>query len=388
MEIEALKSFIADQERDMFAFLEELVNTESGIDQVNGVNQVATIIREWCEQIGMTTRTIPHEQAADLLIAEYKTTTHQDKSPIVLSGHMDTVFNAGVTKVHYFRLLADKPGFAKGAGLMDMKGGLVIAMFVVKNLIEMGYEKHPLTLIFIPDEETLHRYSDTRQEMMTELQDAALMLNFEPSSPFNEVVVGRQGGMMMHLTVEGIQGHSGMEVESGRSAVVELAQKVVELEGLTDISRKKLINCGIINGGVSANTIPGAAKGNFSLRFPNQTIRDEIIADIERVIATSYIADTTIHYEIESDVDAMVYTDEVDKLADHYSQTAEKMGYGSLAKVESQGASDASLATLVDIPVIDGLGIVGIGAHTLEEEADLTSLVPKVVLSIQAILDL
>lgn len=388
MEIEALKDLIAGQESDMFAFLEELVNTESGIDQITGVNQVGAIISQWCENIGMTTRTIPHDQAGDLLIAEYKTAENKHQKPIVLSGHMDTVFNAGVTKDHHFRILSDKPGFAKGAGLMDMKGGIVIAMYVVKNLIEMGYQKHPLSLILIPDEETLHRYSDTRQEMIGELQDAALMLNFEPTPTFDEIVVGRQGGMMMNVTVEGVQGHSGMEVGIGRSAVVELAQKVVALEALTDIPRKKLINCGIINGGVSANTIPGTAKGNFSLRFPNQTIKEEIIADIKRVIAEPYIADTMTKFEIESGVDAMVYTDKVDQLADHYLATADKMGYGPLAKVESQGASDASLASLVDIPVIDGLGIVGTGAHTLEEEADLTSLVPRVALSIQAILDL
>src|SRR5699024_10075703 len=186
------------------------------------------------------------------LIAEYKTAENKHQKPIVLSGHMDTVFNADVTKNHHFRLLADKPGFAKGAGLMDMKGGLVIAMYVVKNLIEMGYQKYPLSLILILHEETLHRYPDTRKEMICELQDAALMLNFEPTPNFDQIVIGRQGGMMLNVTVEGIQGHSGMEVGIGRSAVVELAQKVVALESLTDISRKKLINCGIINGGVSA----------------------------------------------------------------------------------------------------------------------------------------
>ena len=93
--------------------------------------------------------------------------------------------------------------------------------------------------------------------------------------------------------------------------------------------------------------------------IPNQTIKEEIIADIKRVIAEPYIADTMTKFEIESGVDAMVYTDKVDQLADHYLATADKMGYGPLAKVESQGASDASLASLVDIPVIDGLGIVG-----------------------------
>ncbi|MGY0835911.1 peptidase dimerization domain-containing protein, partial [Aerococcus urinaeequi] len=83
--------------------------------------------------------------------------------------------------------------------------------------------------------ETLHRYSDTRQEMIGELQDAALMMNFEPTPTFDKIVFGRQGGMMLNVTVEGVQGHSGMDVEIGRSAVVELAQKVIALESLTDI---------------------------------------------------------------------------------------------------------------------------------------------------------
>jgi glutamate carboxypeptidase len=91
---------------------------------------------------------------------------------------------------------------------------------------------------------------------------------------------------------------------------------------------------------------------------------------------------------IESGVDAMERTDKVDWLANHYRTVATNSGFGPITLVESQGASDASLGTQANIPVLDGLGVVGSGAHTLTETADLTTLVPKVCLSINAILQL
>lgn len=374
------------QKEEIIAFLEKLVNTESGIEQIQGVNQVGAIFKEACEALGMVTRTVAHEKAGDTLIAEYFPENAKNQAPIVFSGHMDTVFNPGVTEQHHFRLVEDKPGYARGAGLSDMKGGLVIAYYVVKNLIELGYDNHPLKMIFVPDEETLHRYSDTRNEMVAELSDAKMLLNFEPSDSPNSLVVGRQGGMMLSMTVEGIQGHSGMEAATGRSAIVELANKVVAAEALTDLDRNKLINCGLFNGGVSANTIPGHAKANFAVRFPNEAIKNEAVGEIEKIAEKTYIEDTKTTIEVESWVDAMEYTEEVDQLADHFIRVAAEAGLGEFNKEESQGASDASLGTLAGIPALDGLGIVGTGNHTLEEEADLNSIVPKICLSLNAVL--
>ncbi|RPA59133.1 M20 family peptidase [Aerococcus agrisoli] len=388
MDSKALNERIKAQEADMIDFLKQLVNTESGIEQIDGVNKIGRILADACQSIGMKTRTIKHDQAGDMVIAEFTPDQPQSLAPIVLSGHMDTVFEAGVTQEHGFRWLDEAAGLAQGAGIMDMKGGLVIAFYVAKNLIELGYQDHPIKLIFVPDEETLHRHSDSRNEMLAELQDAHSLLNFEPSESLDKLVVSRKGGMMLAVTVEGIAGHSGMEADKGRSAIVELAQKVVALEAKTDISRHKLINCGLFNGGVSANTIPGFAKGNFSLRFPNEAIKQEILNDLDAVVNQTYIEGTTTTYTIESGVDAMEWTDKVDGLLKHYQTVAKSIGYGTITAMESQGASDASIATQADIPVLDGLGVVGSGAHTLTETADLTSLVPKVCLSIHAIAQL
>lgn len=388
VEFEALEATVKAQESEMISFLQQLVNTESGIEQVDGINKVGNILAEACQNIGMQTRIIQHDQAGDIVIAEYIPKHPKHLAPIVLSGHMDTVFEEGVTAHHGFRWLDEAAGIAQGAGIMDMKGGLVIAFYIVKNLITFGYEAHPIKLIFVPDEETLHRHSDTRQEMLAELQDAHLLLNFEPSEALDKIVVSRKGGMMLAVTVAGVAGHSGMEAEKGRSAIVELAQKVVALESKTDINSHKLINCGLFNGGVSANTIPGFAKGNFSLRFPNEAIKQEMLNDIDEVVNQTFIEGTKTSYVIESGVDAMERTDKVDWLANHYRTVATNSGFGPITLVESQGASDASLGTQANIPVLDGLGVVGSGAHTLTETADLTTLVPKVCLSINAILQL
>lgn len=42
---------------------------------------------------------------------------------------------------------------AHGPGILDMKAGLVIAVYVLKALHEYGYDKRPIRVVFAGDEE-------------------------------------------------------------------------------------------------------------------------------------------------------------------------------------------------------------------------------------------
>ncbi|XJS11157.1 M20/M25/M40 family metallo-hydrolase [Aerococcaceae bacterium WGS1372] len=274
---------------------------------------------------------------------------------------------------------------AKGAGIADMKGGLVIALYTLKALVEIAYNEHPIRMLFIGDEETLHRYSNTREIMLEQLNGAAMMLNFEPGSESDHLGVSRKGGGMVVLEVEGIGAHSGSGATVGRSAIVELANNILELESRTDIQRGKLINCGLIEGGVSTNTIPAYAKANIAIRFANQVIKDEIIADLEEVVQQQYIQDTHSTYKVEAFLDAMELTPQVNQLADYMIKVGDACGYGKLVKHKSEGASDAALGTVAGVPTLCSMGIVGQGAHTVDEVADLDSLLSKAILTTTAI---
>ena len=376
---EEITTYLTAHQEEMTSLLQQIVNIESGPEQPAGVDKIIEIFKEEFENLGLTTRVIECENAGNIIVADYIPEKVENQAPIVLSGHMDTVFQEGVLKEHAFRKKDEK--LAQGAGIADMKGGLVIAIYALKALIHFDYQKHPIKMLFIGDEETLHRYSNTREVMLEELTDAAMMLNFEPAMEPEHLTVSRKGGGMVALEVDGVGAHSGSGASEGRSAIAEIAYKITELEEKTEIERGKLINCGLVEGGVSANTIPSKAKANFSIRFPNQAIKEEILNDFEKAVSQATIPDTTAHYEVEGLLDAMEFTPEVDQLADHFIKTGSVCGYGDLIKNESEGASDASLGVVAGVPTLCSMGVIGQGAHTTEEQADLTSLLSKAILT-------
>ena len=378
-----ITSYMEGHHDEMILLLERLVNIEGGPDQPEGVDQLIDIFKTEFDRLGLTTRSIENERAGNIIISDYVTEEVENDAPIVLSGHFDTVFPAGILKEHAFRRIGQHA--AKGAGIADMKGGLVIALYTLKALIHVGYRKHPIRMLLIGDEETLHRNSNTREIMLEALAGASMMLNFEPSTKREYLGVSRKGGGMVVLEVNGIGAHSGSGASTGRSAIVELASKIIELESRTDIQRGKLINCGLIEGGVSTNTIPAYAKANIAMRFSNQETKEDILRDIDEVVSQTYIQDTTAHYEVEAFLDAMEMTPAVESLANHFIKIGSECGYGKLEKNKSEGASDAALGVVAGVPTLCGMGIIGEGAHTLEEMADLESLISKAVLAVAGI---
>lgn len=374
-----ITEYITEQRENMISLLEKIVNIESGPEQPEGVDEIIKIFKVEFDQLNLETKIIECEHAGNIIIGEYTPNDVENESPIVLSGHMDTVFQPGILKEHAYKVIDGH--FAKGAGIADMKGGLVIALYTLKALIHIGYRKHPIKMLFIGDEETLHRYSDTKEIMIKEITGAAMMLNFEPAKSPDEITVSRKGGGMVSLEVQGIGAHSGSGVRVGRSAIVELSHKIIELEAKADIQRGKLINCGLIEGGVSANTIPGYAKANFSVRFSDQETKKAIIRDFEEAIKHSVIENTTARFKVEGLLDAMEFTPAVDQLAEHFIKIGMVCGYGKLTKNKSEGASDASLGVIADVPTLCSMGIIGEGTHTTDEIADLNSLVSRSILA-------
>ena len=144
-----IQRYIGSQREPMTALWEELVNTESGVRQIAGVNAVRDILRREMERAGISTRVVPMENAGDFLIGEWN--LESGKAPVLLIGHMDTVFSEGAAAANPFRI--DEAGMAHGPGVLDMKGGLVVALYAVKALMEAGWKERPVKFLLAGDEE-------------------------------------------------------------------------------------------------------------------------------------------------------------------------------------------------------------------------------------------
>ncbi len=371
-----IRDYVQGHKEEMLALWKELVNTESGPKQLDGVNQVGEILARELKKIGALVRTVPVQHAGRLLRADWH--PELPKKPLVFMGHMDTVFPAGEASANPFHM--DEKNHAHGPGVMDMKGGLVISLYAMKALAAAGWAQRPIRFLGIPDEETLHMHSNGKQVIADQVKGALAAFNGEPSPVGNFVITGRYGGGPVSITVHGVAAHSGGAPEKGRSAVLEAAHKIIQLEASSDIARGKLINCGAIEGGIGENTIPDHCKIRIGIRFRTAAIGKEILELLGRVTKCSTVAGTWAELDTSSVVHCMDTTAGVKKLLAQYQQAAASCEFPIPQGIQVGGLSDAGIAVQEGIPTLCGVGVSGAGAHTRKEYAEVTSLFERCIL--------
>ena len=251
----------------------------------------------------------------------------------------------------------------------------------IRALRDIGSTDRPVKCIFVGDEEKLHMFSRTKQIMISELSGAEAAFNFEVGYRHDGLVVGRKGGGIVDVTVHGVPAHSGLAPEKGRSAVAEMCYKVLELEASRDIERGKLINCGMVSGGIGENTVPGEAKISIGIRFPSLAIRDEILADIRSATEHVHIEGTKAEMNVRMMMESMDTTDGVMELFEHIRKVAGECGYGEVHPVTVGGVSDSGAVVSSGVPAVCGMGLKGEGCHTKDEYALADSLVDRAVLA-------
>lgn len=374
---EEIRRYIDGQRKPMLALWEELVNTESGTRQVEGVNAVGNILRREMESAGIKVRLVPIENAGNMLIGEWN--AESPKAPLLLVGHMDTVFKEGAAKDNPFRI--DEDGMAHGPGVLDMKAGLVIALYAAKALAAVGYRERPLRFVFASDEENLHMFSNAKEVIAAESVGALAAFNFETGYMDNRFVIGRKGGGPVSITVHGVSAHSGIAPEKGRSAVLEAAHKIVEIEAQNDIPRGRLINCGMVTGGIGENTIPDSCTIRIGIRFPSTEVRDEIFDILKRATEHSTVPDTTAELDLSRVMQCMDTTDGVLALFSHLKRTAVDCGFGEIDGFQVGGLSDSGITVACGVPTVCGMGVRGEGNHTPNEFAEVESLYQRCILA-------
>ena len=379
-----IREYIWNHKEDMLALWEKVVNTESGSYQVDGVSQVAHIIGAELESADMNVQYVKNEHAGDTLIAESK--FNNGKAPMLFIGHMDTVFKEGAATTNPFRI--DEEGKAHGPGVLDMKGGLVIAVYVIKACMAAGFDARPIKCIFAPDEEIMHAQSNVKDTLYNESKGAVAAFNFETGFLDDTLVIGRKGGGPVSIKVHGVSAHSGNDPEKGRSAILEAAHKIEYLESKNDIPRGKLINCGTINGGMGANTIPGECEIGIAIRYPNAAIREEIFEDLKAATEQVTVPDTWAELDTRNVVLNMETTDEVKALMKHIEHTAEEMGYGKVGSRVVGGLSDSGITVAAGVPTVCGMGVQGEGNHTEHEYAVADSILSRCWLAACAVYSL
>ena len=360
--------FIDTHQEEMLALWRELVQIESGSQYKAGVDAVAQNVKSQLDCLGAKTRIIEMPHAGNMVVSSWG---KADRAPILLLGHMDTVFPNGTIRERPFTI---QNGKTYGPGVLDMKGGLVIALYAVKALQAAGYCTRPIKLILAGDEETAHQQSNAAACIRKEAEGAVAAFNCETGFLDNGLVVQRKGSAVFEMCVQGIGAHAGNNPKGGRSAILEIAHKVIDIQNLTDWSAGTTFNVGIIQGGTVVNAIPDIASIQIDVRYLNPEDIGTIQQQLQQIAAKRYVPDTKTIVRQVVGFAPMKPVEGTDALFEVVKRTYQEMNLPAPHAILIGGGSDSAYTTLAGVPTICAMGVKGENNHTPREYADVSSL--------------
>ncbi|MDY4919869.1 MAG: M20 family metallopeptidase [Phascolarctobacterium sp.] len=363
-----LEQLIAKEQEKMLSLWQELVNVDCGSSYKEGVDQVANRLEKEMQKIGLTTRQLPYAEAGNMLIAEYG---DMSKPFIFLTGHMDTVFSKGTAAKRPFTI---KDGKAYGPGVLDMKGGIVLMLTALKILLEHGYDKHPFKIVLAGDEEIAHPKSKAAEVIMQEAKGALAAFNFETGFVDGGIVTSRKGRLEFALEVYGRAAHVGNDPENGRSAIKEIAHKLLDIEALTDWEQGINLNVGVIEGGTVCNATPAYAKITCDMRYVDYSCLPEMKAKLEAIAAKQYVPDTKTVLSYVTDMREMKVLPGTEQLFALVTDATAEMGLPKPYQKAVGGGSDSAYTTAAGVPTLCAMGVQGGRNHTAEEFAVVETL--------------
>lgn len=355
-----------------------LVNLEGRADEVEAMNAVAEHLLKIFTEAGVDCRLErPNPIAPQTLVGVFG--AENPGEPVLFGGHYDTVFKKGLFGDEPFRI--DEDGKAHGPGCLDMKGGIIIALYVIKALKEAGYKERPIRIAFCGDEEGGEHHFDSTPLIREAAKGCKCAFNMETAPVNNDLCVGRKGVAIGEFSVTGVSAHSGNNFEAGRNAIIEAANKILAINAMTDMEKGTHMNVAIVNGGKVWSSIPDYCEVHFSGRFALNSELERVLAELDRLMATTYVEGTTTHYKRpEFIMEVYEQTDANMALWKFCDEVSRENGYGAMGHIFLGGGSDAVHMASAGIPALCSCGVRGEWNHTDREYAIVDSMFTRVKL--------
>lgn len=359
--------WLGGQRSAMEALLERLVLQNSFTQNRRGVEAVANLVAGQLRALALEVRLEPSTRFGPHVVFSGKA----PGAPVFLLGHTDTVFAPGTFEG--YRREGDR---ASGPGVLDMKGGLVVILFGLAAAKRAGLlEKVPVRGILVGDEEV--GSPESQPITRAHAEGAACALCFESGRSGDLLVTRRKGVGSLRAEARGQAAHAGNEPEKGRNAIWSVARLVDQVQALTDRDRGVSVNVGLVGGGTTRNTVPASAWCEIDLRFERAEDGRALIEQIRGLANDVAVPGTALAVSELGWRDPLERTKASSDLALEFGARQRESGLGLGEAPLVGGGSDACTTGAAGIPSIDGLGPRGRGFHTLAEEVDLSSLVPK-----------
>jgi glutamate carboxypeptidase len=377
-----LKKAEAEQ-KSYLATVKELVDIDTGTGQALGLKTVSAMLVERLKGLGAEVTTTPATPSAgDNIVGTLKGTGSKN---FLLMVHYDTVFGPGTAAKRPFKLDGER---AYGPGVADAKGGVAMILHSLQLLQDQKFNDFgTLTVLFNPDEETGSAGSKKIIAELARQQD--YVFSYEPPDR-DAVTVATNGINGVFLDVKGKSSHAGSAPEAGSNAAIELAHQMLQLKDLGDPAKGTTVNWTLIKGGEKRNIIPSSASAEADMRYADLSETDRVLADAQRIAAKKLIDGTEVTLRLEKGRPPLAKNPGSEQLAKAAQALYRKIGR-NIEPIAMRFGTDAGYAYMpgsAKPAVLETMGVVGAGLHADDEYIELSSIAPRLYLTVALITQL
>jgi glutamate carboxypeptidase len=362
----SFKSFFSERRDPMLSLVRALVETESPSGDEEGSRAVVSLLMDAARSIeALKVERIPASGYGEHLRVRAFHESSGGEGALLIVGHTDTVHPLGTTGTRPFRAEGER---LYGPGIFDMKANCVMAIEALRACFQLNQRpRREVVLLLTCDEET--GSLSGRALIEEEAARSACALVLEPPASNGRVKTARKGTGIFSMEALGRAAHAGLEPEKGASAILEIARQIERLNNLSNPSVGTTINVGVVEGGTRSNVVAAHARAEIDVRFSTA----EEAGRIESAILNARATDSRVRLIVRGGINRppLERNEGVLKLYEHARAVAAALDF-ELGEASVGGASDGNFIAAMNVPVLDGLGIDGDGAHA-EHEHIITS---------------
>lgn len=355
----AIAAYLSEREEAMLRFLEALGAMETPSSDRESQRELLDWLEIRLRQLGMYTLYVPGRATGGYLYARPKTRDRHQPCQLLL-GHCDTVWPRSTLTAMPIRRGEKR---LSGPGVYDMKSGITQLFFALQCLWDLSIQPEVTPLLLInSDEEIGSRESTPAIRRLARIADRAYVLE-PPLGPDGKLKTARKGLGRFTLTTYGRAAHAGLDPEKGVNAIVEMARLVQRLYQLNDFDTGITVNVGLIEGGISPNTVAPTSRVVVDVRVPTAAAGTRV----ENAIRSLKPGSESVRLEVEGGFGRppMEPSPRNQTLWSLAARKGRELGL-KLQPASAGGGSDAN-TTSQFTATLDGLGTPGDGAHAPHE---------------------
>ncbi len=349
----------------MLELLQTLVSHESPSRDKPSLDRLGSLLAEMLRERGGMVEKIANSEGGDHVLARFP---GPDKlRPALVLGHFDTVWPLGTLATMPFRMENRR---VYGPGTYDMKAGLTIFLDAIAERIKN--RPRPIWALFTSDEEI---GSPTSRALIEDLaRQCAFALVLEPPMADGSLKTARKGVGRYVLAVEGKAAHAGVAPGEGRNAIVELAHQILNIQKLQDLEAGTTLNVGVIRGGTTTNVVPASALAEVDVRSTSMAEAERIDRSLRSLETVT--PGTRLSISGGFNRPPMERSPAISGLFEQARRIGRSLGL-ELTEGSTGGGSDGNFTAAAGLPTLDGLGVLGHGAHALDEHIVIESLTER-----------